>query len=72
MKTDGEGPRLTHAAIMYSDLSSYQHTINELQVFNAEGATMLSSYWQVNAIDRVKYKCNDAKSFLRQVDRVWR
>ena len=72
MKTDDEGPRLTHAAIIYSALASYQHTVNESQVFNAEGAMMLSSFWQVNVINRVKYKCNDAKSFLRQVDQVWR
>ena len=62
----------TQVTIIYLALSTYDHTINESQVFNAQGATMTNTYLLLNVICRVKYKWNDSISISRYVDRPWR
>ena len=65
MKSDGKDSGLTHVAIIYPEYSTYNHTVNESQVLNTQGATTSSSYLQLNVIDRVKYNCNDTISIFR-------
>ena len=70
MESDDEDSGLTHVSIIYLEYSTYNHTVNESQVLNKQAATMLSAYWELNVIYRVKYKCNDIVSICNQMDQM--